>query len=95
MAAGPEVIPPPGSYPAPALDLGSLREAARAMGGSVTTVTPDKRDIESLSSKIERSISHAPASEGQQWQDAGYYLLALLALIMLTFFRRGGSVAVE
>ncbi len=95
MAAGPEVIPPPGSYPAPALDLGSLREAARAMGGSVTTVTPDKRDIESLSSKIERSISHAPAQEGQQWQDAGYYLLALLALIMLTFFRHGGSVALE
>ena len=95
MAAGPEVIPPPGSYPAPALDLGSLREAARAMGGSVTTVTPDKRDIESLSSKIERSISHAPASEGQQWQDSGSYLLALLALIMLTFFRRGGSVALE
>ena len=95
MAAGPEVIPPPGSYPAPALDLDSLREAARAMGGSVTTVTADKRDIESLSAKIERSISHAPAQEGQQWQDAGYYLLALLALLMLTFFRRGGSVAVE
>ncbi len=95
MAAGPEVIPPPGSPPAPALDIDSLREAARAMGGSVATVTADKRDIEGLSAKIERSISHAPAREGQQWQDAGYYLLALLALIMLTFFRRGGSVAVE
>ena len=92
---GPEVIPPPGSPPAPALDLDSLREAARAMGGSLTAVTADKRDLESLSAKIERSISHAPAQEGQQWQDAGYYLLALLALIMLTFFRRGGSVAVE
>jgi Ca-activated chloride channel family protein len=95
MAAGPEVIPPPGSPPAPALDLDSLREAARAMGGSLTAVTADKRDMESLSAKIERSISHAPAQEGRQWQDAGYYLLALLALIMLTFFRRGGSVAVE
>jgi Ca-activated chloride channel homolog len=95
MAAGPEVIPPPGSYPAPALDLDSLRAAARAMGGSVTTVTAGKRDVESLSARIERSISHAPATEGQQWEDAGYYLLALLALIMLSFFRRGGSVAVE
>ena len=95
MAAGPEVIPPPGSPPAAALDMDSLRAAARAMGGSVTAVTADKRDIESLSAKIERSISHAPATEGRQWQDAGYYLLALLALIMLTFFRRGGSVAVE
>ncbi len=95
MAAGPEVIPPPGSPPAPALDLDSLREAARAMGGSVTLVTADKRDVESLSGKIERSISHAPASEGQQWQDAGYYLLWLLVLIMPMFFRHGGAVAVE
>ncbi len=95
MAAGPEVMPAPGSPPAPALDLDSLREAARAMGGTVITVTADKHDVESLSAKIERSISHAPAQDGRQWQDAGYYLLPLLALLMLTFFRRGGSVAVE
>jgi len=95
MAAGPEVIPPPGSYPAPALDLDSLHEAARVMGGTVTTVTADKQDVKNLSAKIERSISHVPAQEGQQWKDAGYYLLVLLALIMLFFFREGGAVAVE
>jgi Ca-activated chloride channel family protein len=95
MAAGTEVIPPPGSPPAPPLDLDSLRQAARTMGGSVTAVTADKRDVESLSGNIERSISQAPASEGQQWQDAGYYLLWLLVLIMPMFFRRGGAVAVE
>ncbi len=95
MAAGPEVIPPPGSYPAPALDMDSLRQAARVMGGSVTVVSPDKRDVENLSAKIERSISHVPAGQGQQWKDSGYYLLVLLALIMLSFFRQGGSVALE
>ena len=95
MAAGPEVIPPPGSPPAPALDINSLRKAADAMGGSVNTVTADKGDVENLSAKVERSISSAPASEGQQWQDSGYYLLWLLALVMLFFFRRGGAVAVE
>lgn len=95
VAAGPDVIPPPGSPPAPALNMNSLRQAARMMGGSVIAVTADKHDVESLSAKIERSLSHAPSQEGRQWQDAGYYLLALLALIMLTFFRRGGSVAVE
>ena len=95
MAAGPEVIPPPGSYPAPALDMDSLRTAARIMGGTVTTVTADKSDVEKLSAGIERSISHVPATEGQQWKDAGYYLLALMALIMLSFFRRGGSVTIE
>lgn len=95
MAAGPDVIPPPGSYPAPALDIGSLRDAARAMGGTVTTVSADKSDVETLSARIERSISHVPVQEGQQWQDHGYYLLVLLALIMLPFFRHGGSVAIE
>jgi len=95
MAAGPEVIPPPGSPPGPALDMDSLRDAASAMGGSDITVAADKSDIENLSVKIERSISHAPASEGQQWLDAAYYLLWLLALIMLFFFRRGGAVTVE
>jgi len=88
MAAGPEVIPPPGSPPAPALDLGSLREAAKAMGGSVSVVSADKSDVESLAARIEHSINQIPASEGQQWQDAGYYLLWLLALIMPFFFRR-------
>jgi Ca-activated chloride channel family protein len=95
MAAGAEVIPPPGSYPAPPLDVESLRAAARAMGGTVTTVTTDKRDVESLSARIERSINQVKTQEGQQWQDAGYYFLIFLALIMLSFFRRGGSVAVE
>jgi len=95
MAAGPEVIPPPGSYPAPPADLESLNAAARVMGGTVTTVTADKQDVDSLSGKIERSISHVPAQEGQQWKDAGYYLLILLALILLMFFREGGAVAVE
>lgn len=95
MAAGPEVIPPPGSYPAPALDIDSLREAARTMGGTVTTITADRSDVENLSARIERSISHVPAQEGQQWQDSGYYLLVLLALFVLPFFRQGGSVAIE
>ena len=95
MAAGPEVIPPPGSYPAPPLDMNSLREAARVMDGTVTVVTADKRDVESLSASIESSIKNAPAQEGQRWKDQGYYLLILLALILLSFFRQGGSVTVE
>ena len=95
MAAGPEVIPPSGSYPAPALDINALTKAARLMGGTVTTVTPDNTDVRSLAARVERSISHAPAGEDRQWKDSGYYLVLILALIMLSFFRQGGSVAVE
>ncbi len=95
MAAGPEVIPPPGSYPAPPLELDSLKTAADAMSGTVTIVTADKTDVEKLSSRIERSISSAPATEGKQWKDEGYYLIFVLALFMLPFFRKGGAVSVE
>jgi Ca-activated chloride channel family protein len=95
MAAGPEVIPPPDSFPAPPLDMKSLREAARVMDGTVTEVTAGKRDIESLSARIDSSIKNAPAQEGQRWKDEGYYLLILLALILLIFFRQGGSVTLE
>ena len=95
IAAGSEVIPPPGSPPALPLNIKSLDAAANALGGTVTTVSADKSDVQSLSARIDRSISHAPAGEGQQWQDSGYYLLFLLALIALSFFRQGGSVAIE
>ncbi len=95
MAAGPEVIPPSDSPPAPALDIDSLRQAASAMGGTVVSVTADKTDIQKLSARVERSISQAPAGEGQQWLDSGYYLMFLLLLITLFFFRRGGSVELK
>ncbi len=95
MAAGPDVIPPPGSPPAPALDIDSLQQAASAMGGSVVTVSADKTDVQSLAARVERSISHAPAGEGRQWKDSGYGLMFLLMLIMLSFFRQGGSVEIK
>jgi len=95
MAAGPEVIPPPGSYPAPALDMDALERTARVMGGTVTTVTADNTDVKNLAARIERSISRAPGGEDQQWEDSGYYLVLMVALIMLSFFRHGGSVVIE
>lgn len=95
MAAAADVIPPAGSPPAPPLDMKALSAAAKALGGSLTVVSADKSDVNELSKKIERSISNAPAGEGRQWKDAGYYLLPLIALLILTLFRRGGAVAVE
>ncbi|MCF6262976.1 MAG: VWA domain-containing protein [Xanthomonadales bacterium] len=95
MAAAANVIPPAGSPPAPALDMRALSAAAKALGGSLTVVTADKSDVIELSKKIEHSISNAPAGDGQQWKDAGYYLLPFIAFFLLTFFRRGGAVVSE
>ena len=66
-----EVIPPPGSYPAPPLDLESLREAAKALGGSVTVVTADKSDVENISFRVERSINSVAAKRGPTMEGSG------------------------
>ena len=95
LAAGPEVIPPANSYPAPALDKAALDAAANALGGTVTNISADRADVDKLSSLIERSISQAPAGETREWKDMGYPLTFLLALIVLSFFRQGGSVKIK
>jgi Ca-activated chloride channel family protein len=95
MAAGPEAVPPPGSPPAPALDEDAMRAAAKAGGGSLVLVSPDDSDVRQLSGRIERSIAAAPPQEGERWKDAGYYLLIVLAMLMLPLWRKGGAVAVS
>ena len=95
LAAGLAVVPPPGSPPAPPLDEDRLRAAARAGGGDLVLVTPDDQDIRSLAAGVERGIRDAPTGEGERWRDMGWWLLPLLALLLLPFFRRGGAVVVE
>jgi Ca-activated chloride channel family protein len=95
MAAGPEVIPPLDSPPAPALDLEQMKAAAKAAGGDLTLPSADNSDVRQLNAKIERSISRAPAQEGERWKDAGYLLLPLILLLAMFLFRPGGAIAVQ
>jgi Ca-activated chloride channel family protein len=89
LAAGPEVTPPSGSPPAPALDGDAMKEAGRAGGGGLLVVSVDDRDVDELAARVERSVSRAAESEGDRWRDAGYALLPVIALIVLFWFRRG------
>lgn len=95
MAAGPGVVPPAGSPPAPALDAEAIAAAAGAMGGAWRAVTPDDADIRGLAPQIEQSIRAAPLQEGQRWREFGWFILPLFALMVLVYFRRGGAVAVK
>ena len=95
MAAGPDVVPPAGSPPAPALDEEAMLAAAKAGGGDLILVTADDADVRRLAGRIERSISLAPAQEGERWKDSGYLLLPFLVLLILFFFRPGGAVALQ
>ncbi len=92
IAAGPEVVPLPGTPTAPALDEENMRAAADAMGGSLEIISVDDSDIAAIDRRIGRQLSIAERREGSQWQDGGYYLVPLLVLLALFWFRRGWVV---
>jgi Ca-activated chloride channel family protein len=95
VAAGPEVVPPAGSPPAPALNESEMRESARQGGGKLVLVTPDDEDVRQLSNLIERSIAAAPIQQGERWKDAGYGVMVVFFILVLPFFRKGGAVRME
>jgi Ca-activated chloride channel family protein len=95
IAAGQSVAVPPGSPPAPALNLGNLKQAAAAAGASLTLVVPDDDDVQKLSRRIKATLSVAKSNQGSRWQDAGYWFLPLILILGLFFFRRGWMVVYE
>ena len=92
IAAGPEVIPVPGSPPAPPLDEETMRTAARALGGSLEVISLDDSDIEAIDSRLARHMAELAGQEGERWRDAGYFLLPLLLVLGLFWFRKGWVV---
>lgn len=95
IAADKGVTVPPESPPAPALNMDDMKKAADAMGAGLTIVSPDDRDVQKLSQRIQTSLSTAKQNQGERWQDAGYWLLPLLLVLALCFFRRGWIVVYE
>lgn len=74
----------------PNLDAASVAEAAKALHAPLVATTPDKADVVDLAKRLDRAGGIADvAGEGQHWQEAGYWLTPLLALIVLLWFRRG------
>ncbi len=94
MAAPPGVRVPAGGPPAPALDRTAMQRAAAALDAALITVTADESDVQ----RLVRTIARRNRSDSERqsrtthWQDAGYWLLPLLLLIGLAFFRRGWEV---
>ena len=92
IAAGPEVIPVPGSPPAPPLDEAIMRSAAKALGGSLELISLDDGDVEAVEGRLSRHMTELAGQEGERWRDAGYYLLPLLLVLGLFWFRKGWVV---
>ena len=93
VAGEPGVPLPPDSPPAPALDRAALEKAASAAGATLTLVSPDDSDVQRLVRHVATSISAAQAADASaRWQDAGYWLVPVVALLALVWFRPGWVV---
>jgi len=93
VAGEPGVPLPPDSPPAPALDRTAMQQAAAAAGATLTIVSPDASDVQRLVRRIATSLRAAqPAEAGERWQDTGYWLVPILALLALMWFRPGWVV---
>ncbi len=92
IAAGPDVIPAPGAPTAPALDESQMKAAAATLGGGLVVISVDDSDIDTLDRRISRNLADVSRVDGERWRDAGYFLVPLLVLLALFWFRRGWVV---
>lgn len=92
IAAGEDVVPLPGTPAAPALDEPGMLAAADALGGSLEIISIDDRDVAAIDRRIGRAIAEVSTREGERWRDAGYFMLPLLLLLCLFWFRQGWVV---
>jgi Mg-chelatase subunit ChlD len=61
--------------------------------GSLEMATPDSQDVEQLAARTETALAGMiDPTVGDRWQDAGYWLLPLLLLLTLCWFRAGWVV---
>jgi Ca-activated chloride channel family protein len=71
-----------------------LEQAAQTLNAPLVFIAPDERDINALRSHIEHSLTAvAEAEGGERWRDAGYWLLPLLCVLALLWFRPGWVVS--
>lgn len=90
---------PAGSPPVTILALrdaesAGLAEVAKTLGGMVVPTTPNQSDVAAIVRRLDRGDNAAGiAGEGDHWSEAGYWLVPILALLALPWFRRGWGLA--
>ena len=71
-----------------------LEQAARARGASVTPMTIDTTDVDTIARRARSDFRAAPMEEGgERWKDGGYLLLPLIVLLALAWSRKGWVVS--
>ena len=78
----------------PGTDAGTLSDAARAIGAVLVPSTIDQDDVDAVVRRLDsRDAAASIAGDGTHWREAGYWLVPLLALLTLLWFRRGWVLA--
>lgn len=70
-------------------ELASVRRAASTLRAEVTLLSADSADVTALARRASRAPRAVQAAgEGTRWEEAGWWLVPLLALMSLSSFRR-------
>lgn len=66
----------------------ALRRAARTLDAKVAPISVEDDDITAIVRRAARAPDTKPGGEGDRWQEAGYWIVPAVALIVLLSFRR-------
>lgn len=95
VAAAPDLpvqflsVMPPNAH----VDTG-LEQAARARSASVTRLSIDSSDVDAIAGRAQSDFRAAAMDDGgERWRDAGYWLLPLIAVLALSWSRKGWVVS--
>lgn len=69
-------------------DAQSVRKAARSLGATVRPLTVDDTDVAAITRTAARQSSASLQGETSRWQEAGYWLTPVIALLVALSFRR-------
>lgn len=69
-------------------DAEVLADAARALNARVEPLSVDSEDVETVIRRAARTPVAREGEQGNQWQEAGYWFVPVVALIVLVSFRR-------
>jgi Ca-activated chloride channel family protein len=79
----------------PGRELGAgLTAAARRLDATVRRVTANTADVATIGRDLARAGRAPPEPNGaERWRDAGWYLVPVLACVVLVWFRRGWGLS--
>ena len=69
----------------------SLRSAARALHAAVEPLTVADKDVAAIVRRAARTPVARRGEQGERWQEAGYWLVPVVGLVVLVSFRREES----